>query len=261
MKSVVYLCPVLFLMYVNDIVSCIEGNSGIKLFADDCKFYTVSIFDSRPIAYSSLRDTCSLLVVGRPTGNLILLVVNVLQLPTETLPCLTIVYSINNVNLNTVKTIRDIGTLFSSDLKFSRHRAQISSKAYSRSHLILKCFSTNNVDILIRAYKVYVPPILESCTPTGCSYLIKDIHLIEKVQKFFTCRVCNSNSNYSDCLAACSWQSLEYRPIQFDLYMCFKIVNKLVDLDFDELFSFSNDKHVLRGHSCKLKSTTKYINC
>ena len=256
--------PVLFLMYINDIVKCIEGNSGIKLFADDCKFYTLSSSNNRRNAYSSLCNTLTSFCNWAADWQLNIASHKCFSITYGNISLPANIYSLNNVKLNTVNSIRDIGILFSSDLKFFRHCSHISGKAYSRAYFILKCFSTNNVDLLIRAYKVYVRPILESCTPVWCPYLIKDIHIVEKVQKFFTRKVCQrcnlSYCNYSERLALCSLQSLEYRRIQFDLYMCYKIVNNLVDLNFDDFFCFSNNIYSLRGHSLKLSSTSKYTN-
>ena len=54
-----------------------------------------------------------------------------------------------------------------------------------RSRLILKCFSSRNKDLLLKAYITYVRPILEYCSPVWSPHLKNLIYKIESVQKFF----------------------------------------------------------------------------
>jgi len=44
-------------------------------------------------------------------------------------------------------------------------------KAVIRSRLILKCFSSRNKDLLLKAYITYVRPILEYCSPVWSPHL------------------------------------------------------------------------------------------
>ena len=55
-------------------------------------------------------------------------------------------------------------------------------------------------------------------------------------------------------------ESLELRRVKFDLSMCYKIINRIVDLDFKDFFDFSNTGHNLRGNSFKLEVKMKYSN-
>ena len=53
----------------------------------------------------------------------------------------------------------------SSDMKSSAHCASVAAAAHPRAHLIMKYFQCSNCDLLVRAFKVYVRPLLESCHP------------------------------------------------------------------------------------------------
>ena len=150
------------------------------------------------------------------------------------------------------------------DTKFSNHCSRISSIAYSRIYLLLKSFISNNAQLLLKAYKVYVRPVLESCTQVWSPHLLKDIICIEKVQKYFTRIVCKrcriTYTDYLSRLIVFQLESLEYRRVKFDLYMTYKIVHNLVDLPFSDFFTFSNSKYFTRSHSKKFTPRNKYIN-
>ena len=99
-------------------------------------------------------------------------------------------YYLGHVLLEEDDDIRDIGITMSRNLKFSSHCTKLASQAYSKAFLILKCFTSCNVALLIRAFLIYVRPLLESCTPVWSPFLLKDIVIIEKIQKYYTRVVC-----------------------------------------------------------------------
>jgi len=72
-----------------------------------------------------------------------------------------------------------------SHLRFSEHITKIIPKAHQRANLIHRCF-TCNCDMLVKAFKVYVRPILEYNSPVWSPSFVKDILLIASVQRKFT---------------------------------------------------------------------------
>ena len=254
--------PILFLVYINDIVDCVEGACGIKLFADDGKFYLarnggdasdlVKTLE-RFVKWSSewqltvANDKCCVLSVGN-----------------QSVPDCQFVLS--DTPLVSVSQVRDLGVLLSSDLKSSSHCAAVAKKAYSRASLILRCFKSRNPFLLVRAYKVYVRPLLESCTSVWNPYLKRDIECIEKVQRFFT-RVLFSHCGlgyreYDARLRFLYLEPLELRRLKSDLCITFQIVRGLVDLSFADFFQYDRSPYALRGHDYKLKLAERYnLNC
>ena len=132
--------------------------------------------------------------------------------------------------------------------------------SHSRAFLILKSFTSNDPKLLLRAYIVYVRPLLESCSQVWSPYLKKDIICIERVQKYFTRHVCFRAgilfTDYSDRLRLLCLESLELRRLKFDMHMVYKIIHGLVDLPIDEFFTFYDSKYETRGHSFKLKNNS-----
>ena len=113
---------------------------------------------------------------------------------------------------------------------------------------------------LLRVFKTYVRPLLEFNTPVSNPWLFKDIEHIEGVQRYFTRAICKRawlpRMDYASRLANLDLSSLEYRRVYFDLTMCYKIVNKLLDIDAAEMFTDSSNVHSTRGNSYRLQSIT-----
>ena len=74
-------------------------------------------------------------------------------------------------------------------LHFGSHCRIICSKANARANLILGSFRTKCVDMLLKAFKVYVRPLVEYASPIWSPRLTGDIDMIERVQRRFTKRL------------------------------------------------------------------------
>ena len=69
------------------------------------------------------------------------------------------------------------------DLLLSQHIGEITAKAYRRANCILKCFASRDNDLYVRAFVVYVRPILEYNNVVWSPWLKQDIDQIEKVSQ------------------------------------------------------------------------------
>ncbi|XP_047132617.1 uncharacterized protein LOC124811297 [Hydra vulgaris] len=166
--------------------------------------------------------------------------------------------------IESINLIQDIGIVESSDMKFSNHCSFIASKAHSCSYLLLESFISNDFKLLIKAYKVYVRPIIESFNSVWNSHLLKDIRRLEKVQKSFNRSVCKRYripyKDYSLRLNIFNLESRESRRTKFDLVMSYKIMHNLVDLPFSEFFTFVPFYYPARCHAQKHYSSIKCKN-
>jgi hypothetical protein len=125
------------------------------------------------------------------------------------------------------------------------------SRAHQRANLILKCFRSKDISTIVRAFTVYVRPILEYVSVIWLLYLIKDIKLIEAVQKRVTKRLPNLNRvTYEERLKILGLQSLELRRLQNDLIIVYKILFDKMDVEPN--FLIANCNSITRGHSYKL---------
>ena len=102
--------------------------------------------------------------------------------------------------------------------------------------LILCCFECRDPLLLLRAFTVYVRPILEYCSPVWNPVHIGDIKRIEAVQRRFTKRL--SGYRHISCdtrLRLLGAESLELRRLKLDLIMMYKILHGLVAVSYTHL--------------------------
>ena len=133
------------------------------------------------------------------------------------------------------------------------HINTIVAKASQRANAILRCFQSRDPCVLLRAFKVYVRPILEFNTTVWSPAQKKDIEAVEKVQRRFTKKLSGLRdcSSYFERLQKLNLQSLELRRIHYDLTLTYQIVFGLTVLKCQEFFQLSGCS-TTRGHRFKL---------
>ena len=130
--------------------------------------------------------------------------------------------------------------------------AKIAAKAHQRANCILRAFLSKDINLLMRAFIVYVRPIVEYCSVVWSPSLKKDIELIEEVQPRFTKRLPGlKHMSYNERLHYLGLSSLELRRLHLDLIYYYKIVFGVVNLNFSDFFEFSLVT-AARGHAYKL---------
>ena len=80
--------------------------------------------------------------------------------------------------LTVSENVCDLGVVVDSHLRFSEHVTKIVRKAHQRANLILRCLTCKDCDMLVKAFKVYVRPILEYNSPVWSPSFVKNIILI-----------------------------------------------------------------------------------
>ena len=144
-----------------------------------------------------------------------------------------------------------MGIKIDNQLKFAVHIQSVVKKAYQRLGVLFRGFVSRDPKLLTLAYITYIRPILEYCSVVWSPFLLKDIDVLEGVQRYFTRRIAGLKIfGYKERLHILDLESLEERRLKNDLVMCYKIMNNLVDLELVNFFKLSNG--VTRGHSQKI---------
>jgi len=240
--------PTLFLAYVNDVVDCVKDLPvKVKLFADDVKLYAT--------VDNALELQTALDNVSKWSKNW--------QLSIASSKCCVLglgaknpeyKYQLDGEILTRQTNCRDLGVQLTSSNKSSEHCSIIAAKAIKRAGMILRAFTTNKPDTLLKAFTVFVRPLLECATPTWCPYLLKDIDAIERVQRHYTRRIfkrCHLPAlSYPERLKYFGMDTLELRRIRSDLTMYFKIIHGYSVIDSSKMFQFCNNAN--RGNGYKM---------
>ena len=148
-------------------------------------------------------------------------------------------------------------------LKFSAHVNKLVTKAHQRANMIIRCFVSRDTSLLVRAFNVYVRPVLEYCSTVWNPSLLKDITAIENVQRRFTRRLPGmSGLTYHQRLTKLALESLEIRRIRADLIFAYRVIFDLVDVNKQDFFTLrinnSRRGHCYRLHLPFSKSTVRY---
>ena len=145
----------------------------------------------------------------------------------------------------------DLGVTLTPDLKWEAQVAKVVKKANSTIYLVRRAFYDISVETLRVVYKTYIRPLLEHAISAWSPYFLKDIDLLERVQRRATkIPSCLRNLPYEERLRILKLPTLVDRRARGDLIECYKILHGHYTCDID-IFVRNNNTH-LRGHSLKL---------
>ena len=194
LSSLVFPCRVRFLglsyfccSYINSIQDLkLSAGTRMMLYADDILLYkpihsmtdyqqyqsdinTVSIWlKHRHLSINPAK--CKYMVVTRKRFSLM-----------QTFPPILI----ESTPIDQVSEMKYLGVTITSDLSLSKHISKISSKARKVAGLVYRKFYKHlATPALLKLYLSTVRPILEYCSSVWDPHLIKDIVLLERVQRF-----------------------------------------------------------------------------
>ena len=250
--------PLLFIIFANDLPDVSLPSVDLDLFADDTKLSTVveekntsSLpFYRTMISAHTWSDIwqvyfaakkCSVMCIGSRSTKL--------------------GYRLGDEVIQQVTEATALGVLISSNLKFSGHCEKISKSGMRKVGLIYKAFLCRDEQFLVSMFKIFIRPSLEYCSPVFNPYLLKDIDLIENVQRTFTRRIPGlSQLSYPARLIVLKLESLEERRIKFDLIFIYKLIHGLIELNFDDFFVYSQRNYELRRHQFDLRPARHHSN-
>ena len=253
--------PVLFVLFINDIVDKLNGHTHCKLFADDVKLYA-----SINIGIINLQDSLNAIFSWALEWQLDISILKcciiVLNRNNRSIFDYNIHFTLEGAILPYKSVVRDLGVLVDSQLNFNNHIANITSKAHQRASLIFRCFVSQDPKLLIKAYKTYVRPLLEYNCQVWNPYTISNIFKIEQVQKQFTKRIPGySYLTYAQRLHSLNLESLELRRLRADLLFTYKLIFNNTGMSYNDYFYMQNNNSYgmhLRRHSYQIRSINHF---
>jgi hypothetical protein len=219
--------PLLFLIYINDIVTDINAN--IRLFADDTG---LSIIVENPvIAANTLNsdlDTISRwarqwLVAYNPSKTKSLIISRKSQKQIH--PPL---YMFNE-EITEVEHHKHLGVFLSHNLRWSHHVDYILSKAYSRINILRKLKYTLDRHSLETIYISFIRPVLEYSDVLFDNCTIHEMNELEKIQYEAARIVTGTNKLISieKLMSEVKWDTLQNRRKKHKLILFYKMKHDL----------------------------------
>lgn len=171
--------PLLFLIYINDIITNMECN--IKLFADDCIIYKeILCYEDHHTLNRQLNvinTWCEQWQMSINTSKSVSMTVTKKKNPSE------FTYSLNDTELTKVYEHKYLGLTLATDLKWNKHIANISSKAIRKLFFLKRCLKSAPTPIKLLSYTTFVRPVLEYANTVWFPHNITNINQLEKVQR------------------------------------------------------------------------------
>ena len=180
--------PLLFLVFINDLPSYVHS-AKMLLFADDAKCYTAA---SSPSLLQKDIDSLyqwSLSNISFNTSKS-----SHLQFSHTSTPSFDLF--LNHQPIHQCSSQKDLGVFFSNDLSWSSHYSFIVSKSLKTLGLIRRTVGTlSSTSVRKQLYIILIRSQLTYCSQIWRPHLIKDIALIESVQRRATKWILNDYSS------------------------------------------------------------------
>lgn len=241
--------PILFLIYIHDFPSF----STVKLsqFADDTKLFTIvnSIEDCKVLqnCLDKISTYCAELKISINVKKSAVLHFghkNLLQN-----------YEIDGQLIPQTEEYKDLGVVFTSEMKFSEQCERTARKCFQTIYLVKHGFNYLDKNSFLVVYKSIIRSKLEYNQHIWSPYLEKDIIILEKVQRKSTKLLWSLRKTpYEERLKFLDLTTLQQRRKRGDLIEYYKILKGYYDINAFDFFTFATDEfHSTRGHSMKLK--------
>jgi hypothetical protein len=167
-------------------------------------------------------------------------------------------YFVEGKELISVELVRDLGFHITKNLSFDTHIKNIVQQAKTACCTIFRAVKTRNRSALVRAYKCYVRPIVESATTIFSPTMLKNLKSLESVQGKFTKWLYIREKNYTGPTIPSQklrnhiygLNSLACRRLRSDLKMVYCVMNGLNGLNVETFFQMRPS--CTRGYSRKL---------
>ena len=242
--------PLLFIIYVNDIMDEVSSSGG--LFADDCVIY-------REVSHRSdveeLQRDLEIISNWTKTWQLAL---NVEKCE---------VMEITN-RRTTIRYDYCVGHIIDAKLKWNNHCQSIAAKATRILNFLKRSLSGCSQRAKATAYQAMVRPHLEYCAPVWDPHAVKNIEILEKVQKraarWLTAKWDNNskqwNKSYLQSLSELNWRSLQQRRSYLNQCQTFKVLNGLDYIEFAKYWSYSGARQTRQWHACTIQTISSRVN-
>ena len=245
--------PILFLIYVNHVVTNLKCN--YKIFADDVKLY-LTHQSSLLVAEEVLQSDIDMLVETSASWGLLMNVekCKCIRFSPGSRLCYQQGPSPYNIGVNAINYTAnhtDLGIIVDNTLKFHKHIQKVVNTCNAMTTNIFSSTVCRDSEFLMNIYVSYIRPKLDYCSNIWNTGYIGDIRILERVQRRWTRAVRGlENMNYGDRLKQLNLFSVQGRLLRSDLITVWKVFNGKCAISPDQLFNLTTLP--TRGHRFKI---------
>ena len=237
--------PILFLIFINDIASCVL-HSTLRCFADDTRICR-SISDSHNV--TELQSDLDEVTKWSSRNNMALhedKFEYICHLSNKRNPLYELPFvheqfqytTSTGTILTPVDQLRDLGITVSSDSSWTSHIRSSCDKARKMAAWVFSVFHSRNTGVMLTLYKSLVRSHLEYCSPLWNPAKVYDIQELESVQRTFTSKIHGlQHLHYWDRLKTLSLMSLQRRRERYIVMHMWKILHGLTSNDLEVQFT------------------------
>lgn len=254
--------PMLFLLYINDIVHDIGSN--IRLFADDTSLFIIVDNPMNAAARLTLdlekisRWAATWLVTFNPTKTESLLISR--KLSRDQHPPIFM----QNHQISEVSAHKHLGVFFSNDCSWHNHITYITDKAWFRVNIMRKLKYKLDRKSLEIIYTAFIRPLLEYGDVIWDNCTLQDKQELDKIQNEAariatgTTKLVSLNCLYREI----KWESLEHRRNKHKMTLFYKMLHNLTPLYLSSLIpqSVSDISHYNLRNSDNLQTIRTRTN-
>ena len=245
--------PLLFLIFINDLPDCVKY-ARMFIFADDTKLL-LPIRDS--VDSIHLQSDIHSVINWSKSNNINFNDKKFVLLSFENKSSPPTSYNINNTIIPPSPFHRDLGVYISNDLSWTVHYSNITAKAYQSLSLIRRTFGHSpSIAARKKLYIYLIRSQLTYCSPLWRPHLIKDILLLESVQRRATKFILNDySSDYKSRLTSLKLLPLMMHYELLDLSFFIRALHQ-PNTDSFNIFSFVQFCN-LQDHPLSINSSTQ----
>lgn len=243
--------PVLFLIFINDIVSSVDTSAiSLKLFADDCILYKPikSERDQECLQnnLNSLSDWCHTWSMELNISKSVYMRISNKITPFASR------YTLNNNPLIEVSNFKYLGVNITNRLSWSNHIDDACSSASRKLGFLRHKLKNAPTQIKLLAYNTFIRPRLEYACVAWDPYFKKDVYKLEMVQRRAVRFIYNAYHNLdspSSLMATNNIPLLKQRRTIARLKFLFLLRNHQFNIDPSKYISPSSSRKTRHAHN------------
>ena len=161
-------------------------------------------------------------------------------------------YYLNDQTLDETDREKDLGVIIDDKLKFHAHAGAAKTRANQILGLIKKSYNTRDARTTTIIYKTMVRPHLEYGNIIWGPHYQADIKALESIQRRATKLVFSlKEMDYEERRRELKLPSLVYRRRRGDMIQMYKIMNGLVRMNINALFTRGHSQKLFKYHATK----------